>query len=460
MEPWTSTVPTQAYLERCDPASDSSLLNCLRTVEAAESLADWSLESLNRPFFAESSEMAALCADVAQLHWLLDDIADRYFGGPRPYLEAQGVAGPLIDVILDGAVGATCSHLRPDVISAGGHARIIEFNRGSALGAIDISLLNEALVALPEFAAFTREFDLWYADTLGMVADQLSRSGSEVTGGKPPRVALIEESSTRDRSAGGAARFCRNLRSRGLDIAYGELRDLSEVDGRIYLNGDTPLDIVFRYFDATNLLASPADSTVMAALTRAQHNGTLVLFPPLDTDISARKATLALLHDPAVRSKLTPDERALVDRRIPWTRTLGSDFITLAARDRRQLIEECRDRREELVLKPSDSFRGAGVILGTNVTDRQWQEQLTSPQMHDYLVQQRVIPDEELVADPDTGQLVDWHVVWGIFLIDGQYGGATVRGRRAAEDGVIGARGTFRKTCGFLHRSDALAHDR
>jgi hypothetical protein len=459
MQPWTSTVPTQAYLERCDPASDSSLLHCLRTAEAAESLADWSLESLHRPFFAESSEMAALCADMAQLHWLLGDIADRYFGGPRPYLEAQGVAGPLIDIILEGAVGATSSHLRPDIITAGGHAKIIELNCGSALGAIDISLLNEALLALPEFAEFAREHGLEYADTLGMVAGQLSRAGVEVTGGQPPRVALIEESGARDRSAGGPARTCRSLRSHGLDIGHGELGDLSEVDGRIYLNGDTPIDVVFRYFDATNLLASPADRTVMAALTRAQHNGTLVLFPPLDTDISARKATLGLLHDPAARSMLTPEERALVDRRIPWTRTLGSDFVTLAAHDRRQLIEECRDRREELVLKPSDSFRGTGVILGTNVTDRQWQQQLTSPQMHNYLVQQRVVPDEELVADPDTGRLVDWHVVWGIFLIDGQYGGATVRGRPAAEDGVIGARGTFRKTCGFLHREDVPAHD-
>ncbi|GAA1693155.1 hypothetical protein GCM10009745_43310 [Kribbella yunnanensis] len=428
-----STKPTQAYL------SDPSLLSTLRTIEQTEPFVSWPLQALQRPLFADALEMSELCTDLSRLHWLLNDIGERCFGGSRGYLEAQGVADELIDIILGGTVGRSCTHLRADVFSTGGQAKVIELNRGNGLGSIDTSLLNEALLAQSGFEAFADEHGLSYADTLQLVAEQLSAVGAAPDGG-PPSIALIEESGARDQPGGATERMCRNLRSRGLTIALGELRDLSERDGRIYLNGATRVDVIFRYFDATNLLTTPGDKPVLAALTSAQYSGTLALFPPLDTDISARKATLGLLREPQVWSMLTPDEQALVERRVPWTRLIGSD--------RHLLIDECRGRRQELVLKPSDGFQGSGVILGMNVSDREWRTRLESPALENYLVQERVVPDEELI--PESGRLVDWHVLWGVFVLDDEYGGTTLRGRPAAENGVIGIPGKFSRGCAFL----------
>lgn len=421
--------PTQAYLK------DRSLQNGMRTVEQTEPFVSWPLQALQRPLFADAAAMAELCRDLSRLHWLLDDLAERCFGGSRGYLEAQGIADELIDVILAGAVGTSCTHLRADVFATGGQAKVIELNRGNGLGSIDTSLLNEALLGQPGFAAFARDHKLSYVDTLQRVADQLTAAGTAPDGG-PPSVALIEESGARDNPGGATERMCRNLRSRGLTIALGELRDLTERNGRIYLNGDIRVDVIFRYFDATNLTA---DDPTTAALTKAQYCGALALFPPLDTDVSARKATLGLLREPHVWSALTPDEQALVDRRVPWTRMIGRD---------RQVIAECRSRREELVLKPADGFQGSGVIIGTNVSDQEWRAHLESPALQNYLVQERVVPDEELFAD--SGRLVDWHVLWGVFVLDDQYGGATLRGRPAAENGVIGIPGQYSRGCAFL----------
>ena len=86
--------PTRAYL------SDPSLQNSMRTVEQTEPFVSWPLQALQRPLFADARAMAELCTDLSRLHWLLDDIAERCFGGSRRYLEAQGVADDLIDVIL------------------------------------------------------------------------------------------------------------------------------------------------------------------------------------------------------------------------------------------------------------------------------------------------------------------------------------------------------------------------
>jgi hypothetical protein len=430
--------PTQAYLER------SSLLNSVRSVAISGPDPYWSVHSLQRPFFYEASELAALCADISGLSRILEDVQDRCFGSSGAYLAAQGVEDELIEIILRGCVGSTCAHLRADVLMEGGQAKIIELNRGSGLGGFDVSRLNAALLAQPEFAAFAREHRLGHADTVRIIADQLRAAGARVTDGYPPTIAMIEESGARDTAGGTSGRLCHGLQDHGVDVVLGELRDLSERDGRIYLHGGTRVDVIFRYFFASHLLASPADNSVMDLLTRAHRDGKVALFTPLDSDVCERKAALALLREPHVWSALTSDERALIDRRVPWTRLIGTD---------RHLLDECRDRRADLVLKPSDGSRSAGVILGAAVTDREWQEHLES--LRNHVVQERVVPDEELIVDPDTGRREAWHVNWGIFQLDGAYGGALLRGRPAAENGVIGGPGNrSRRGCAFFYPSE------
>jgi hypothetical protein len=445
--------PTQAYLERCDPAADSSLLNCMRAVEVSGPDPNWSVHSLQRPLFYEASALAAVAADISALSRLLEDVKDRCFGSSRAYLEAQGVKGELIDIILRGCVGTTCGHLRADVLIEGGQAKIIELNRGSGLGGFDISRLNEALLDQPAFAEFARAFRLEHPDTVRIVADQLRAAAVRVTGGYPPTIAMIEESGARDRAGGTSERLCHGLKNHGLNAVLGELRDLSEKDGRIYLNGGTRVDVVFRYFFASHLLASPADNAVMELLTRAHRTGKVVLFTSLDSDICERKAALALLREPHVWSTLTSGERDLIDRRVPWTRLIGTDHLArMPAHDRRLLVDECRGHRADLILKPSDGSRSAGVLLGAGLTDRQWRAYLESGALSHYVVQQRVIPDEETIVDPDSGRPEYWHVNWGIFHLDGAYGGALLRGRMAADNGVIGGPGNrSRRGCAFTY---------
>jgi hypothetical protein len=431
--------PTAAYLARCDPAHYASLLDAVRGLHLTAPYADWPRTSLARPLFQQSSGLAALSDDLGRLTQLLDDLGPRCFGDDRTYLEAQGVDNRLAGVILRGRTGARCDQLRADVLVEHGAAKIIELNRGSGLGGFDNAVLAQALLRRPAFAEFAVGHGLRYEDTLGIVADQLSAAGRAITGGDPPTIAMIEETGARSTSGGTCDRLSHSLRARGLVVILGELDDLRTGGGVIRTSDGTRVDVVFRYFYARHLLTSPADRARMDALTDAHRNGQVALVPPLDADIAERKAAMALLRDPQVWPRLSPDEQDLVERRIPWTRLLGTRFPTLTAAERHALQDECRARRRHLVLKPADGSRSSGVLLGASHTDREWRELL--PAIDNYVVQQRVIPDDELVPDPDTGRLEAWQVVWGIFHLAGRYAGSLLRARPSAVNGIIGGPG-------------------
>ncbi|HEY3505245.1 MAG TPA: hypothetical protein VGN37_20975 [Actinocatenispora sp.] len=442
------TGPVDAYLRRCDPAGDASLLRCVRRAEEASDAAP-ARRCLARPMFHDAAEFAALTADVTALGTLLEDVGERCFGGSAGYLAAQGVDADMIELILAGRTGRTSANVRADVFVADGRARIIELNRGSGLGGFDICRMNAALLAVPEFADFAREHGLDHVDTLALFAEQLRAAGAEVSGGRTPTVALVEESGAGTTAGGTCARLCASLRSRGLDVVHGELADLSMAGGRVGLGGRR-VDVVFRYFFAIHLLASPTDRAVMDRLVRADRDGAVVLFPALDTDVCERKSALALLRTPAVWATLTADERALVTRRLPWTRLLGSDFPHVSARERADLVEECRARRTDLVLKPADGRGGVGLVFGAETTDARWHALLESEAIRNHLVQDRVTPDGEWIADADTGRVAPWHVIWGVYVLDGRYAGTNVRGRPASDGGVIGGRGNpFSPGCAF-----------
>lgn len=59
------------------------------------------------------------------------------------------------------------------------------------------------------------------------------------------------------------------------------------------------------------------------------------------------KGCLALLSDTRSRDAFSPEERSLIDSILPWTRTL-TDRVS----DRGDVIEQCRDNSDDLILKP------------------------------------------------------------------------------------------------------------
>ncbi|NUQ99481.1 MAG: hypothetical protein HOY79_23985 [Streptomyces sp.] len=429
--------PATAYLARCASGEKGrELLMCMRSAEH-QLLADGyrSRRRLDRPLFRPRSELASAAADTASLVTLLYEIRDRCFGGSaEAYLLKQGMPMDIIREILRGVVDSRIVYARPDMLSADGRLRIIEVNAGSDLGGLNMSRLNAALLAQDAFSAFAEEYRMCYVDSLESAANQLRCVAKDVVGTHNPVVALIEESG----SNAACADLVRCLRACGLEIFWGELKDLSRVRGKMVLRDSVPVDVVFRYFFRSHFQDEPDGFSKLDMLVDAHRDGRTALFTGFDHEVYASKAAIGLLYEPEVSSMLSAEERALVERRIPWTRRLAPDGLRS---DHAALIDECRHRRPDLIVKPALGSDSDGVIFGKQLTDREWTDVLSGPLSRSLIVQERIVPDSEDIMNPETLEIEPWHVNWGIYVTESGMGGTFVRGRRAVEDGVIGGHG-------------------
>ena len=240
-------------------------------------------------------------------------------------------------------------------------------------------------------------------------------------------------------------------RQHGIHLLLGETQELSSRKGKLVLDG-IPIDVVLRYFTAEQLLEYPSGREDLELMLRAHAERRTVLFTPIEHGMMESKANLALVHDPSVRARFTAEEIRVVDRIVPWTRTIGAGSVTSAA-DRAELEEHCRANRKSLILKPGTACGGKGAILGRELNDREWSETLTAVRDQDYVAQEIVTPAGERVLNSSTGEIEEWQANWGIFVTDDGYAGAFIRALRADDGSVISysnrqTRGTCVFTCG------------
>lgn len=407
---------------------------------------------LDRPLFVDESEITAFGTDLRDLIDVLISLPRRVFGGDSSaYCAALGIAPRLAELLLRDEGLETDVLARADAFHDGTSFRLLELNIGSELGGMDAAQLNRAYLQVPAFAAFARRHGLRYADTAGLVAGALRAAGTRVTGRPDPTVALIE-------SPGGLVEhehvflaLQEAMADHGLDLLLGEITDLTERDGRTRL-GSRPVDVVLRFFVGTELVDNPPAQTAFDRIVAAHLSGRMALFTPLHVGMFASKANLALLHDPLVRGALDPSERELVDRIVPWTRTLGPGQGATQAdpREPARLLARCRAEQQDLVIKPGIAYGGVGTLIGRDTSTQVWRDALESAANGTLVVQRLVRPALETVVDANTRAAFGWQANWGIFVNARGYAGGFVRALRPEHGSVISySNSETRGTCIF-----------
>jgi hypothetical protein len=307
-----------------------------------------------------------------------------------------------------------------------------------------------ALLRVPAFAEFAAEHRLGYVHTGQQIARSLHAAAEQVETAGAPVVALLE--------ADGALRplmplmlsFQEMLRGCGIDLRLGEVSQVVNRGGKLYLDG-SPVDVVLRYFSAKQVLSGRAGAGAVEPILRAHEAGGTVLLTTLESLLYASKGCLAILSDPSWRQAFSQHEQDLFDRVLPWTRLL-IDAETEVRGDTVKLLDYCRARREQLILKPCDDHGGRGITVGWMVDDRAWTDALDAAVSEKYIVQERVRQRHEPVLDPATGRLEDWVACWSTFLTPMGYSGAHIRALPSDQPGIInrGANAATRLT-GVFH---------
>ncbi|WP_435057290.1 hypothetical protein [Streptomyces sp. bgisy060] len=424
----------RTYLDEC-LRGDRGLATAVARTELPPAFEEaWRPHLLPRPWFVRESEAASFAKDLEGLFDLLLSLPDRLFDGDTERYAAElGLDEELVALLRRAGSGLPAKLGRADAYHDGTAYKLLEFNLGSEVGGLDMDVLDRALLRVPGFAGFAREHRLGHVDIAARMAAVLrDRARPVLSGGAEPVIGLIE-------GRGGVGPYGRLMRAtqeamaeQGLDLRIGEIGEVrARADGKLTLHG-TPLDLVLRNFAASQLLDDLGGPEVAEPFFRAHEAGRTVLFTSLESGLYSHKGALSLLSDPQWDGAFDAAERSLIDRVLPWSRTLRASGPA-------GLIDLCRERRTRLILKPGAGYGGLDAFVGWECTDAEWGEALRhAVESGGYVAQERVVPRPEPVYDPATGAVEDWIAALGFFLTDGGYAGAHARANRAGGGAIVG----------------------
>jgi hypothetical protein len=431
----------------------SGLPAVVQHVKDVPTLAAWGGEYLPRPLFIAEREIREFADDLQHLVETLFSLPDRMFGGDlNAFRSVLGIGDDHWEAMRRfGGDVSPPSYGRADMYHDGTSFKLLETNLGSEAGGWAFSSeISRATMEVDAFVDFARRNRLDYVHPVRAVVETLRRFGAQVAPGREPVVALLEWRGGLKDYGVYLLDFQSALRRAGFDVLLAEVSDVDERGGNLYL-GDTKIDVVYRTFVAEQIAEDPDGWDLVAPLLRAQQAGETLLWTPLSSNMFANKACMALLSDPARRLDLGADECELIDRVLPWTRLINTDVLKTDT----DLVGECLERREQLILKVNARGGGVGAVAGWETDDTTWRRALENSAAEGCVVQQRVVPRPELVVDPVSGVTEEWHAAYGMFYTPHGYAGTYAKVVPAGSGGIISVTMSDRARCAAVfHQSE------
>lgn len=394
---------------------------------------------LTRPGLLTGEERDSIEHDLSIIVDLLLELPERLFDGDiGDVCETSG-----LDPAQRAAVEATWRDRnvvlsRADLLRDRAGFKAIEINIHSCVGGIESGPWHRAFEDLPVFEEFIAAEGLDYVDPIVGVAQTLRAVADARQLGPRPTVAVVEWPTAYGVYGERMRRISHLLEPHGFSAFACHAGELGLRDGRLVC-GDRAIDILFRTFVLADVPQAPA---LLDPILEAHRNGTVVLAMGFAAELVGNKASLALLSDSAERGLFSAQEQAVVRRSVPWTRMVrrGATFWRGGRVDLRDVALREQSR---LVLKPAGGYAGRGVLLGWRVSPRAWQAAIDEAMGGFWVLQERVRPVTERVPRiDDESQDLGFEEVdinWGVFIMNGRYGGAILRAIPSARGGVISA---------------------
>jgi hypothetical protein len=405
---------------------------------------------LTRPGLLEAYQRRDVTVDVRALLELMFTLPSRLFGGDLVAMaRAVGLTPVQADAIVRTAAGPPVRLARADLMQDGEAFQVIEFNVSSALGGWDLGVLTDVVLRDTDLAAFVDEQGLAYVDPIVGIADLVHAACEGADCPSRPVVAVVDWPSSYltlephvRLMAGRLARF-------GFETVACHVGQLETRDGHLYVEG-RHVDVVYRLVQVGDLLDGPDAAAAVEPILVAAETGAVRLFVPFSAGLFSSKGCLTLLQQDEHLAALTTAERELVDRVLPWTRTVRKGE-TAVGTERVDLVDYVLANRSALVLKPALLSSGVGVVTGWDTDQREWADAVGAALDGGYIVQRRVGPVAERFPDDRTPTGTRPLVLnWGVFVVGQGYGGAFVRALRDDDQGgVIAIRSGAGAACCF-----------
>ena len=300
--------------------------------------------------------------------------------------------------------------------------QFLEYNAETPAGVGDQMQLEKILFRLPALRHFLQTNSHWLPQPHVALLTSLLKTYREWGGEKDkPRIAIIDWEGVPTSSE---FRILKDyFVAEGYPALIADPHDL-EYDGS-YLSADgLRIDIVYKRVIIHEFLR---EFGLDHPLVHAYRQGRVCMANSFRTKLAHKKATFAVLSDPAYAWLFDAGELEVIQKHVPWTRYVqpsrtvfhGSEF------DLETLILK---EREQFVLKPNDDYGGHGVFLGWESSQQAWQEAVKAAFWMPYVVQERVVFEKtNIPAYSDRVYLDEWFVDCNPFLFQNEVEGALIR---------------------------------
>ncbi|MFT3764014.1 MAG: hypothetical protein QM820_00590 [Minicystis sp.] len=273
---------------------------------------------------------------------------------------------------------------RLDTMLAGDDLQLVELNAEGAFGGAysdRLTDLFEGFQPLREFCRVRRASPLYAGNAL--VAAVLD-TWHEFGGNKVPQVALVDWKEVATRSEHELT--CEIFRRLGVPARFVDPRELL-FQGGVLTAGGEAIDVVYRRALTSELLGR-ADE--VKALFDAYAARAVCVVNSFRAKVLDKKMLFAMLHDPVIQERFSPEEIEVVKKHVPWTRRVAEGKTTGPDGEEIDLLPWISDHRAGLVLKPNDEVGGRGVLLGANVEQSVWDRAIKAAVHDPSVVQRRV----------------------------------------------------------------------
>jgi uncharacterized circularly permuted ATP-grasp superfamily protein len=200
-------------------------------------------------------------------------------------------------------------------------------------------------------------------------------------------------------------------------------------DGRSLSAHGRKIDLVYRRVLIHDILARPAEC---AALVAAYTARAVCVANTFRCKIPHKKAFFAVLTNDRNDALFTVGERELIRRHVPWTRRLAAGKTSRYGEEV-DLLDFVRRQRPDFVLKPNDEYGGAGVMLGWESGESEWDAALQralAESERSWIVQERIQVRREVFPHFEAGGAVtmrDMLVDLAPYLFRGKLAGYLTR---------------------------------
>ena len=379
-----------------------------------------------KPMFLSAEQIREISGIIHHAMNILEKVTHLYFSNPqlREYFYINDRAHELIEI--DQGYAKNIVIARPDSFLVGQAIRFIEFNCDSPAGMgycdIEEDLYHETFV----LKEMKKRYDLESKKRSLALLDALISTYKEFAGQhKTPNIAIVDWREVRTQNEFRILE--RIFKSQGYDTVIADPRDLRFLNGRLEHKG-FPIDLIYRRVIFRELIEKYDE---VKDLFEAYRRGKVCVVNPLRSRLASNKAILAIVtNQRKFKNFFNEEENRVIQKNIPWTRRMidmqtsfGDNLVFL----RRYVISH----RDQLVLKPADSYGGKNVVIGLETAQNDW-EQLVNRILsnnEDWVVQRFVEISEIAMPVLEDGSVVMKTKKYNLnpFIFSGEYAGCMAR---------------------------------